>query len=60
LPDPVRNDLVRHFKTLGRILRAHEEDLIAVEGVGETRADQLLGYFERLQAMADEWEPLTG
>lgn len=60
LPDPVRNDLVRHFKTLGRILRAHKEDLISVEGVGETRADQLLAYFERLQSMADEWEPLTG
>lgn len=60
LPDSVRNDLVRNFKTLGRILRAHKEDLISVEGVGETRADQLLTYFERLQAMAEEWEPLTG
>jgi diadenylate cyclase len=60
LPDPVRNDLVRHFRTLGRILRADKDELISVEGVGETRADQLLGYFERVQAMADEWEPLTG
>ncbi len=60
LPDSVRNDLVRHFKTLGRILRVHKEDLISVEGVGETRADQLLAYFERLQSMADEWQPPTG
>jgi diadenylate cyclase len=60
LPDPVRNDLVRHFRTLGRILRADKDELISVEGVGETRADQLLTYFERLQSMAEEWEPLTG
>lgn len=60
LPDPVRNDLVRHFTTLGRILRADKDELISVEGVGETRADQLLTYFERLQSMAEEWEPLTG
>jgi diadenylate cyclase len=60
LPDPVRNDLVRHFRTLGRILRAEKDELISVEGVGETRADQLLTYFERLQSMAEEWEPLTG
>ena len=60
LPDPVRNDLVKQFKTLGRILRAHKEDLISVEGVGEARADQLLTYFERLQSMANGWQPLTG
>jgi diadenylate cyclase len=60
LPDSVRNDLVKHFGSLGRILKADKEDLISVEGVGETRADQLLAYFERLEGMAEEWEPLTG
>jgi excinuclease UvrABC nuclease subunit len=56
----VRNDLVKHFGSLGRILKADKDNLISVEGVGETRADQLLAYFERLEGMAEEWEPLTG
>ncbi|MCB1247518.1 MAG: DNA integrity scanning diadenylate cyclase DisA [Acidimicrobiia bacterium] len=60
LPDSVRNDLVRHFGRLGKIFGAAREDLIAVEGVGETRADQLRSYFDRLESMADELEPLTG
>lgn len=60
LPDSVRNDLVKHFGNLARVLKADREDLISVEGVGETRADQLFAYFERLEAMAEEWEPLTG
>lgn len=59
LPDHVRDDLVRHFGSLGRILRATQGDLIEVEGVGETRADQLRSYFDRLQLMADELEPLS-
>ncbi len=60
LPDSVRNDLVRHFNNLGKILTASHEDLTAVEGVGGTRAEQLRAYFDRLQSLADEWEPLTG
>lgn len=60
LPDSVRNDLVRHFSSLGKILTASHEDLTAVEGVGGTRAEQLRAYFDRLQSLADEWEPLTG
>lgn len=59
LPDPVRDDLVRHFGSLSRILKADEEDLTAVEGVGETRANQLRTYFDRLQSLAEEWEPLA-
>jgi diadenylate cyclase len=58
LPDSVRDDLVRHFGSLSRVLRASEDDLIAVEGVGETRADQLRTYFDRLQSMADELAPM--
>ncbi|HEY5890231.1 MAG TPA: DNA integrity scanning diadenylate cyclase DisA [Acidimicrobiia bacterium] len=59
LPDHVRDDLVRHFGSLRRILRASQDDLTAVEGVGETRAEQLRSYFDRLQLMADELEPLS-
>ncbi|REK10204.1 MAG: DNA integrity scanning protein DisA [Actinobacteria bacterium] len=61
LPDNVRNDLVRHFGKLGKVLKADRDSLIAVEGVGETRADQLRTYFDRLETLAEEWEPpLTG
>ena len=58
LPDPVREDIVRHFGSVTRLLRATEEQLIDVEGVGETRAEQLLGFFKRLESAAHEWEPL--
>lgn len=58
LPDYVREDIVRHFGSVTRILGASEEQLIAVEGVGETRAEQLLNFFQRLEAAAHEWEPV--
>lgn len=58
LPDPVREDIVRHFGSVTRLLRATEEQLIAVEGVGDTRAEQLLNFFHRLEAAAHEWEPV--
>ena len=60
LPDGVRHDLVKHFRHLARILNADREALISVEGVGETRADQLRAYFDRLSALADELDPLQG
>jgi len=59
LPEQVRVDIVRHFGSLRRILQANEAELTEVEGVGETRANQLRAYFDRLQSMADEWEPLV-
>lgn len=58
LPDSVREDLVRHFGSLNRILGASESQLISVEGVGDTRAKQLLSFFSRLEAAAHEWEPV--
>lgn len=58
LPDAVREDIVRHFGSVTRLLRASEEQLISVEGVGETRAEQLLNFFHRLEAAAHEWEPV--
>jgi diadenylate cyclase len=56
LPDPVREDIVRHFGSVSRLLTASESQLIDVEGVGDTRAKQLLGLFRRLEAAAHEWE----
>ena len=58
LPDGVREDIVRHFGSVTRLLRASEAQLTAVEGVGDTRAEQLLGFFDRLEAAAHEWEPV--
>lgn len=57
LPDTVREDIVRHFGTLAKLLRADEAALLGVEGVGETRAGQLKSFFARLRDTVDEWEP---
>jgi diadenylate cyclase len=58
LPDSVRDDIVRHFGSVSRLLRARVEELLSVEGVGETRAGQLRAYFDRLLDKVDEWEPV--
>lgn len=58
LPDGVREDIVRYFGSVTRLLRATEPQLIDVEGVGDTRAKQLLDFFHRLEAAAHEWEPV--
>lgn len=58
LPDHVREDIVRHFGSVTRLLRASEAQLIDVEGVGDTRAKQLLSFIHRLEAAAHEWEPV--
>ncbi len=58
LPESVREDIVRHFGSVTKLLRATESQLIDVEGVGETRARQLLTFFNRLESAAHEWEPV--
>ena len=58
LPDPVRDDIIRYFGSASRLLQARVEDLLKVEGVGETRAGQLRALFDRLLDIADEWEPV--
>ncbi|HET8738884.1 MAG TPA: DNA integrity scanning diadenylate cyclase DisA [Acidimicrobiia bacterium] len=58
LPDSVREEIVRHFGSVTRLLGASESQLIDVEGVGETRARQLMTFFHRLEATAHEWEPV--
>ena len=56
LPDVVREDIVRYFGSVSKLLRATEDQLTDVEGVGETRARQLRTFFDRLQESAHEWE----
>jgi diadenylate cyclase len=58
LPEGVREDIVRYFGNVTRLLRASESQLIDVEGVGDARAKQLLTFFHRLEAAAHEWEPV--
>ncbi|MCH7581624.1 MAG: DNA integrity scanning protein DisA [Acidobacteria bacterium] len=58
LPDSVREDIVRYFGSVSKLLRASEGQLTAVEGVGETRARQLRAFFDRLQSQSHEWEPV--
>ena len=57
LPESVREELVRHFKTLPRILKASTDQLESVEGIGSTRADYLVHYFDRLHNAAENWAP---
>jgi diadenylate cyclase len=56
LPESVREEIIRQFGSVSKLLMADEAQLVSVEGVGETRARQLLAFFERLQASAQEWE----
>ena len=58
LPDTVREDIVRHFGTVSRLIAADEAALISVEGVGETRAAQLRAFLGRLRESVEEWEPV--
>jgi diadenylate cyclase len=56
LPDSVREDIVRHFGSVTKLLRASEKQLTVVEGVGDTRALQLTTFFARISSQAQEWE----
>jgi len=58
LPDPVRDDIIKHFGPESRLLHATAGELLSVEGVGETRAGQLRAYFDRLLDTAHEWDPV--
>jgi len=56
LPDSVREDIVRYFGSVSKLLRATPDQLTDVEGVGDTRAAQLRSFFDRLVYSAQEWE----
>lgn len=57
LPDPVREELVKHFRSFDRLLAASYSDLEEVEGIGGARAAQLRTFFDRLISAADLWDP---
>lgn len=57
LPEPVREELIRHFKRLPRMLAASVDDFEQVEGIGTARATHLHHYFERVRSLAQEWTP---
>jgi len=57
LPDHVREELVSHFKSFDRLLRAPSEELEKVEGIGAARAEQLRTFFNRLLLAAESWDP---
>lgn len=45
LPENVRDEIVREFGSVAKLLAAGESDFLRVEGVGETRAKQLRAFF---------------
>ena len=57
LPDSVREELIKHFKHLPRMLAASVAEFEVVEGIGNARATHLQHYFERVRALAQEWTP---
>ncbi len=57
LPEQVRDELIRHFRTLPKMISASAENLEQVEGIGSARAAHLRHYFDRLQTMTTEWGP---
>ncbi len=57
LPESVREELIRHFKHLPRMLSATVAEFEKVEGIGSTRATHLQHYFERIRSMSQEWTP---
>lgn len=57
LPDPVRDELVAHFRGFASLLAADRHALEQVDGIGSVRARQLRTFFDRLLAAASSWEP---
>ena len=57
LPDSVREELIKYFKKLPRMLTASVADFERVEGIGNARATHLEHYFERVRSLAQEWTP---
>jgi diadenylate cyclase len=57
LPEPVREELLRHFRSLDRMLTASPNELEEVEGIGAARANMLRRHFDRWRTAASTWEP---
>lgn len=57
LPDHVREELVRHFRSFDKLLHSDLDELENVEGIGSARAAQLRTFFDRLLGAAESWDP---
>ncbi|HKZ20166.1 MAG TPA: DNA integrity scanning diadenylate cyclase DisA [Acidimicrobiia bacterium] len=57
LPEATRENLLRHFKTVERLLAATTAELEEVEGIGDARASMLRRYFDRWRTAAAAWDP---
>ncbi|MGH8927560.1 MAG: DNA integrity scanning diadenylate cyclase DisA [Acidimicrobiia bacterium] len=57
LPEPVREELINHFRSLEAMLGATRSELEDVEGIGEARAAMLRRHFDRWRTAASTWEP---
>ncbi|MGH8874639.1 MAG: DNA integrity scanning diadenylate cyclase DisA [Acidimicrobiia bacterium] len=57
LPEPVRDELARHFRDFQRLLQADIGQLEQVEGVGGARATQLRHFLDRLVDSGRGWAP---
>lgn len=57
LPEAVREELIKYFKRLPRMLSATVADFEKVEGIGTARATHLQHYFQRVRSLAQEWTP---
>ena len=57
LPETVRDELLKHFKSVEVMLGASSHQLEEVEGIGAARASMLRRHFDRWRAAAATWEP---
>ncbi|HEY7564080.1 MAG TPA: DNA integrity scanning diadenylate cyclase DisA [Acidimicrobiia bacterium] len=57
LPESVREELLRHFRSVEAMLVATPDQLEEVEGIGSARAAMLRRHFDRWRAAAATWEP---
>jgi ERCC4-type nuclease len=53
----VRDELLRHFRSLEGMLAASKSELEEVEGIGAARAAMLRRHFDRWRTTAATWEP---
>lgn len=56
LPEPIRDGIAKHFRSLQKMMSASATDLDSVAGVGKARAQELRRVFDRLQESVRSWD----